>query len=1048
MNKRLILFVSLCLTGIALFAQSHKSIMQEESEYYGQFHFGQPVPNDVNSPAASDNDRSQRTCTLTKTVFGFHPYWNSGLEQNYDWNNLTDLCFFSYEFSPSTGAVTNSHSWATNSAVTTAISHGCRVHLCVSLFTDHATFLTNATARGALINDLILAVQSRGGQGINIDFEGISSAQKTNFTTFISEISDAFHTQIPGSIVSVCIPYADFSSSYDVAAMSTVDWFIIQGYDYYYSGSSTAGPVDPLYAYQTSYNYCSSKSVNTYLKLGVNSEKFILCMPYYGRSWQVSSTSLPSPATASGSSVTLKTRRDNASGYYSTELWDSSSFMPYFNYQNGNWFQCWIDNVYSLGRKYDMVLQRNLGGIGIWALGYDDGYSDYWNLISDKFSDCATIPCTDSIFDMGGPNRNYNNGEDWVYTISPTGADVVSLQFSDFFIESGFDTLRIYNGSNTSAPLIGTYSGTNSPGTLVSSGPSLTLQFKSDASTTNAGWRAVWECSIDSIPPESHINTDQEWKIVDFNTSITDTDNPGGTGVESRFYLVADFIDHWSANPNHGFFKDEFDTLDQNIWQTPANYGTWSVSNNSLEQADSTKAITNIYAAMEQDSSDEFLYHFITKFNSGPITSYDRCIALHFASDSAQAANRNNGYSVLLNRDLSQLEWFRSENNINYQKHIIQNVPFYQNTWYDVKIVRNKLSAEISVYINNQFIGAWTDPSPLTTPGDYISFQTSNCCASFSDLEVFKSHSDTVLVSIGNTDSDIRYQSRINLTDTIPSGLIESIAIDHANNISETSLSYQLIDWTGPEPVTIVNDGPAADIDTLSACSALLVNWNSTVDQESGVHRYFYSIGSGPGDVDVLGWQDNGTGTTVEVTGITLTAGLSYFVNVKSENNAGLESSVSSSDGFIVTSGQSYIHSITQCFGDSIFLQNAWQTVSGTYTDSLTGSLGCDSIIISHLTVRPEIIPTLTNDTAICQGNSLVLTAGGGSTYKWSNNKFTASITVTPLSTTTYTVTVYGPAGCSASDAVTVTVNPTPTATVSITNGSCGQHNGEATVIA
>ena len=88
-----------------------------------------------------------------------------------------------------------------------------------------------------------------------------------------------------------------------------------------------------------------------------------------------------------------------------------------------------------------MVNQRGIGGIGIWALGYDDdGYTDLWNLIKDKFSNCATVACTDSIFDMGGPNRNYYDAESYVYTIAPTGANKIQLNFTKMDLEQGYDS--------------------------------------------------------------------------------------------------------------------------------------------------------------------------------------------------------------------------------------------------------------------------------------------------------------------------------------------------------------------------------------------------------------------------------------------------------------------------------------------------------------------------------------------------------------------------------------------------------------------------------
>ena len=33
-----------------------------------------------------------------------------------------------------------------------------------------------------------------------------------------------------------------------------------------------------------------------------------------------------------------------------------------------------------------LPINRNLGGIGIWVLGYDKGYADVWDMIEKKFS--------------------------------------------------------------------------------------------------------------------------------------------------------------------------------------------------------------------------------------------------------------------------------------------------------------------------------------------------------------------------------------------------------------------------------------------------------------------------------------------------------------------------------------------------------------------------------------------------------------------------------------------------------------------------------------
>ena len=59
------------------------------------------------------------------------------------------------------------------------------------------------------------------------------------------------------------------------------------------------------------------------------------------------------------------------------------------------------------------------------------------------------------------------------------------------------------------------------------------------------------------------------------------------------------------------------------------------------------------------------------------------------------------------------------------------------------------------------------------------------------------------------------------------------------------------------------------------------------------------------------------------------------------------------------------------CQGDSIFLGGAWQTMAGIYTDQLFTSFGCDSTIVTALTVIPQKFGT--DQATICEGDSIFL---------------------------------------------------------------------------
>jgi len=97
---------------------------------------------------------------------------------------------------------------------------------------------------------------------------------------------------------------------------------------------------------------------------------------------------------------------------------------------------------------------------------------------------------------------------------------------------------------------------------------------------------------------------------------------------------------------------------------------------------------------------------------------------------------------------------------------------------------------------------------------------------------------------------------------------------------------------------------------------------------------------------------------------------------------------------------------------------------NATYT--VTGSNGiCSDIATSSVVVIPPIGLTV-NSPTICNGDSVVLTAGGANSYVWSTGATTASITVSPVSPTSYSVT--GTVNsCSTLVVSTVTVNQAPT---------------------
>lgn len=101
-----------------------------------------------------------------------------------------------------------------------------------------------------------------------------------------------------------------------------------------------------------------------------------------------------------------------------------------------------------------------------------------------------------------------------------------------------------------------------------------------------------------------------------------------------------------------------------------------------------------------------------------------------------------------------------------------------------------------------------------------------------------------------------------------------------------------------------------------------------------------------------------------------------------------------------------------------------------TYTASITEINGCTSTDDVTVTVVDNFAANAGADVAICEGESTMLTASGGTEYLWNTGETTASITVSPMSTTVYSVLVTQGSN-SATDEVTVIVDSLPILQVS-----------------
>lgn len=127
--------------------------------------------------------------------------------------------------------------------------------------------------------------------------------------------------------------------------------------------------------------------------------------------------------------------------------------------------------------------------------------------------------------------------------------------------------------------------------------------------------------------------------------------------------------------------------------------------------------------------------------------------------------------------------------------------------------------------------------------------------------------------------------------------------------------------------------------------------------------------------------------------------------------------------------------------------QSVFPTTTTTYTVTGTDINGCQNT--DQVTITVNALPNVQTNAnfGICAGSSTSLSASGASSYSWSPGGATgSSITISPASTTTYTVTGTDANGCQNTDQVTVTVNSNPILSSNSTPENCGMSDGVAGV--
>ena len=371
-----------------------------------------------------------------RTVYGFLPYWGNDTWLRYDLISIL-ACFCVDMNGSGTISAWNGFPSLFSDAIDSINAAGGVAIVTVVNFSSTGIHSILNTNRDTAISTIVDLVASSPVNGVSIDFENVSSADRDNLTDFMLELRTELDAAVPGNHLSICTPAVDWSDAFDYAGLAeTCDALFIMCYPFHGSWSTVAGPCCPL----TGWGSTPESSTNMIWCLGDYAkyapgqhDKIVVGLPYYGHEWETAGSSSHSSVIGGYLTLLYTTLADRAAMY--GRLWDDESLTPWYAYYSSGWNQGWYDDEESLELKYDIVREADLQGVGIWALGYDGSRDELWNCLEDAFTGEVWIDSiTDNLesrFAVHGPQQFWRNvtegglfyGYFYTYSIS-SGPDI------------------------------------------------------------------------------------------------------------------------------------------------------------------------------------------------------------------------------------------------------------------------------------------------------------------------------------------------------------------------------------------------------------------------------------------------------------------------------------------------------------------------------------------------------------------------------------------------------------------------------------------------
>ena len=209
------------------------------------------------------------------------------------------------------------------------------------------------------------------------------------YLSFVAKLRAAMLARFPGSTL-VNSTSAGAGAALVAGLVPLVDKQMVMTYGYRTTTATVAGAVAPLAH--------AARNVDIHITRILQSApaaSILLGVPYYGFDWPVTSAvpnaTVQTDKTTYGpaKSITYAAARAYLAAHPTIvrhhDTVEGSAYYIYRDAVKKTYREVYFDDEVSLAAKYDYALVKGLGGIGIWTLDNDRGYSQLWNVLRAKF---------------------------------------------------------------------------------------------------------------------------------------------------------------------------------------------------------------------------------------------------------------------------------------------------------------------------------------------------------------------------------------------------------------------------------------------------------------------------------------------------------------------------------------------------------------------------------------------------------------------------------------------------------------------------------------